>query len=45
MEWIDNKYLLTEYFKKTKFSQYFGFPVKEIIKLCRFHQGEQIMAL
>ncbi len=43
MEWIDNRYLFTEYFKKTKFSQYFGFPVKDIIKLCRFHQGEQII--
>ena len=43
MEWIDNRYLFTEYFKKTKFSQYFGFPVKDIIKLCRFHKGEQII--
>ena len=43
MEWIENRYLLTEFFKKTKFSQYFGFPVKDIIKLCRFHRGEQII--
>ncbi len=43
MEWIDNRYLLTEYFKKTKFSQYFGFPVKDIIRLCRFHKGEKII--